>query len=125
MKVHIQSSDPAEIDLFFRLLSKKVAIEETSFEAKGEQHSLFLMDFKELQKCVTIKRKNVTLKQNLEVNPELIANIGLLRASGLSFQKVANKLNDRGFKNSRGNKLNRMQVIRLHKKYESEAKDKL
>ena len=128
MKVHLISNrGEEEIDLFFELLSKDIAINKSQFtkEADGEGHAIFDLDFKKLQKTVSNRRKNVTLKQNLSVNKTLIARIGLYRKNGLSFQKIADKLNAEGFLNSRKNKLNRMQVIRLHDKYLIEEKTKL
>lgn len=54
-------------------------------------------------------------KQNLAINDMLITKIKELKAKGLSFQKIADALNEEGYSNSRGNSLNAMQVSRLHK----------
>jgi len=56
-------------------------------------------------------------KQNLEVNKLLISAIQMYRMRGMSFQKIANKLNEDNYKNSRGNPLNSMQVKRLFDKH--------
>ncbi len=59
-------------------------------------------------------------KQDLSINQELILVIRAYRQSGLTFQQIADRLNERNFKNSRGNKLNTMQVKRLFDKYQKE-----
>ena len=126
MKVHLISKNQAEVDLYFSLLSNSIAIDKTEFtHENGEIHTLFLMDFKKLQKTVTNKRKKVTLKQDLSVNTELVARVGLYRNGGLSFQKIADKMNAEGFKSSRKNKLNKMQVHRLYQDYRAEEQDEL
>lgn len=127
MKVHLVSkTGEDQIDLFFTLLSKSIAINKSQFtKDDGEAHAVFDLDFNKLQKTVTNKRKKVTLKQDLSVNGELSARIGLYRKNGLSFQKIADKMNLEGFKTSRKNKLNRMQVLRLYRDYEKEQNIKL
>ena len=83
---------------------------------------MFTIDYRQLQKVVTNGNKNVTKKQDLSVNKSLIARVGLYRNKGLSYQKIADKLNNEGFRTSRRNKLNRMQVMRLYKQYQDEGK---
>lgn len=126
MKVHLISNKKDEIELFFTLLSKTIAINKTQFtKDDGEVHAIFDMDFKKLQRTVTNKRKKVTLKQDLSVNAKLAARVGLYRSNGLSFQKIADKMNREGFRNSRKNKLNKMQVQRFYKEYQKEVKSEL
>lgn len=111
--ITIQSTDERDIDLFFTLLGDKVGTEKKQWKNKRTHTCIFRLDFRELQKNVTNKKDNVTKKQNLSINKDLISRIELYRGNGLSFQRIADKMNAQGFKNSRGNKLNKMQVSRL------------
>ena len=123
MIVHIESKDQEEIQLFFDLLSKSIAIELETFEAKGKHNAMFKLNFKKLQQLVT-NQTNVT-KQDVNINSTLIGVIGLYRSQGQTFQEIAKRMNKEGYKNSRNNALNKMQVSRLYKKYQEEAKAKL
>jgi len=129
--IKIQSDSKADIDLFFELLGGQNisrSPDASPFEVKGTWTSLFELDFKALQKNVTIKNKknkNVTnrkriVKQDISKNSYLSATAGLYASSGLSMQKVADKMNKEGHKNSRGNKINKEQVQRWLKKYRAE-----
>ncbi len=60
-------------------------------------------------------------KQDLSINKELILVIQAYRQNGLTFQQIADRLNEKNFRNSRGNKLNTMQVKRLFDKHKKEA----
>ena len=123
MQVHIQSDNEEEIKLFFSLLSESIAIELETFEAKGKHNAMFQLDFRELQKLVT-NQTNVT-KQDININSTLIGVIGLYRSQGQTFEEIAERMNKEGYRNSRNNKLNKMQVNRLYKKYQEEVKAKL
>lgn len=59
-------------------------------------------------------------KQDLSINQELKAKIFKYRSKKLSYQKIADKLNKKGYKSSRGNSIGVMQVSRLLKKYKEE-----
>jgi len=59
-------------------------------------------------------------KQDLSVNKELVVAIRVYRQNGHTFQQIADRLNERNFRNSRGNKLNSMQVKRLFDKHQKE-----
>jgi len=129
--IKIQSNSKEDIDLFFELLggeSISASPDCKPFEVKGTWTSLFEIDFKALHKNVTIKNKknkNVTkrkrvLKQDTSKNPHLIGVAGLYASSGLSMAKIAEKMNKEGYKNSRGNEINKEQVQRWLKKYRDE-----
>lgn len=120
--ITIQSKDSRDIDLFFTLLGDRVGKGKKQFENDGTHTCMFTIDYRQLQKVVTNGNKNVTKKQDLSVNKSLIARVGLYRNKGLSYQKIADKLNNEGFRTSRRNKLNRMQVMRLYKQYQDEGK---
>lgn len=113
--ITIQSTKKADLDLFFQLLGDRVGRGKQEWDKDGNHTCMFTLNFKELQRVVTNAKGNVTKKQDLSINKELIKRVKRYRKSGLSFQKVADKLNSEGFKNSRGNKLNRMQVCRMAK----------
>jgi len=127
--IKIQSKSKADIELFFELVPD-VATKKSSakpFEVKGVYTSLFEVDFKGLQKNVTNKKKNknVTkkkkvLKQDTKKNVKLSGVVGLYRTSGLSYQKIADKMNKEGYTNSRGAKIDKQQVFRLYQKYQEE-----
>jgi len=129
--IKIESKSKADIDLFFELLGGENisrSPDASPFEVKGTWTSLFELDFKALQKNVTIKNKknkNVTkrkrvVKQDISRNSYLAATAGLYASSGMSMQKIADKMNKDGHKNSRGNKINKEQVQRWLKKYRAE-----
>ena len=129
--IKIQSESKADIDLFFELLGGENISRSpdcSPFEVKGTWTSLFELDFKALQKNVTIrnkKKKNVTkkkrlIKQDISKNSFLSATAGLYASGGMSMQKIADKMNKEGHKNSRGNKINKEQVQRWLKKYRAE-----
>lgn len=63
-------------------------------------------------------------KQDLSVNDAIIIEIIKLRKKGSTYEKIAKKLNKKGFRNSRGNKLNMVQIGRLYKKYLSAISSK-
>ena len=46
--------------------------------------------------------------------------VHFLRQEGLTYDEIATKLNKEGYRNSRGNKINKMLAIRLYKKYKEE-----
>jgi len=131
--IKIQSKDKADIELFLELVPN-VATKKSNtepFEVKGVYTSLFEVDFKALHKNVTFKRKknnkknNVTkkkkvLKQDNKKNVKLSGVVGLYRTSGLSYQKIADKMNKEGYTNSRGSKIDKQQVFRLYQKYQQE-----
>lgn len=123
--ITIQSADKRDIDLFFDLIGERVGKRLQRFEAKGTHTAMFEIDFRELQKIVTNGNENVTKKQDLSKNSNLCAVVGLYRKSGLSFQKIADKLNAEGYTNSRNRKFNKMQVSRLYDKYMQETKKEL
>ncbi|MFK7982595.1 MAG: hypothetical protein AB8G86_21635 [Saprospiraceae bacterium] len=84
-----------------------------------------------LQEMKKLEQENVALKkellkkgrkQDLSINKELILVIRAYRKSGLTFQQIADRLNEKNFRNSRGNKLNTMQVKRLFDKHQKETK---
>ena len=117
MTLHLQSNDERDIELFFELLSPNIAIGLNQFEVNSTKNATFRMNFRELQKCVT-NPKNVTPilpKQDLSVNADLVEVIAAHRKAGLSFQEIAYRMNKEGYRNSRGNMLNKMQVSRLYK----------
>lgn len=64
-------------------------------------------------------------KQDTTKNRSLVAMVGLYRSSGLSLQKIADKLNGEGLTNSRNNPFNKMQIKRLYDLYLKEQKDLL
>ena len=130
--IRIQSKSKEDIELFFDLTGKGVASKGSDTEAfymKGVYTSIFELDFRGLQKIVTNKKnkklKNVTkrnkpLKQDIKKNVSLSALVGLYYSTGMSMQKIAEKMNKEGHKNSRGNEINKQQVFRLLKKYQAE-----
>lgn len=67
-------------------------------------------------KQIKERLKNYSPKQDLKINEGLKQSITSFRKEGMSFQKIANYLNEEGFKNSRGSVLNSMLVSRLYKK---------
>lgn len=83
-----------------------------------------------LQEMKKLEQENTALKnellkkgrkQDLSINKELILVIRAYRQSGLTFQQIADRLNEKNFRNSRGNKLNTMQVKRLFDKHKKAA----
>ena len=131
--IRIQSDDKESIDLFFELLGKGIVAkgsDSESFEGGGVHTAIFKLDFKGLQKAVTIKKKrktkNVTkpqkrpLKQDNKKNVKLTGVVGLYRSRGMSYQKIADKMNDDGYTNSRGLAICKQQVYRLYEKYKKE-----
>lgn len=56
-------------------------------------------------------------KQDLSVNKKLVDKIISKRRKGMSYDLIAKFLNRKGYKNSRGNKLNSMQVYRLYSRH--------
>ncbi len=102
----------------------EVFINEDELELKQDfgQNKIQLM----LNEIQILKLENKALKeelksyeprQDLSVNETLKSAIYVMRKEGLSFQKIANNLNEKGYKNSRGNPLDAMQTSRLYKKY--------
>lgn len=72
-----------------------------------------------LAKKVQILEKEILKvqpKQDLSINTRLVNEIEIYREMGDSYQQIADKLNADGYTNSRGNKLNSMQVKRLFDK---------
>jgi len=121
--VTVQSKDKRDIELFFDLLGDNVGKGVKAWEHDGKHTSMFVFDFRALQKNLKSKRVNEEVKivevevlkkkQDLTKNKELEKNIKKYRRKGLSFGKIADKMNAEGFRSSRGNKLNRMTVYRL------------
>lgn len=131
--VRIQSDDKESIDLFFELLGKGIVAkgsDASTFEGGGVHTAIFKLDFKGLQKAVTNKNKSkakiVTkkryriFKQDARKNVKLSGLVGLYRSNGMSYQKIADKLNKAGHTNSRGLKISRQQVYRLNEQYKKE-----
>lgn len=56
-------------------------------------------------------------KQDKSKNVELVGLVGLYKSNGLSYQKIADKLNMDGYTNSRNNQFNKMQIKRLYDLY--------
>ena len=86
---------------------------------ENQRLNLFLLALYEENK--TLKSQLISTsnpKQDLEKNDKLSSLITLFRdTQGLSFQSIADALNNKGFTNSRGQQFNRMQVNRLYTKY--------
>ena len=107
-----------------------------SVEHKPELKEIF--DYQKLkriqQEMEQLARENEALKkelskngpkQDLSINKELVVAIQIYRQNGQTFQQIADRLNERSFRNSRGNKLNSMQVKRLFDKHQKEIKKRL
>ena len=117
MTIHLQASNQQEITQFFELLSPSIATSLQESETSNEYHATFELDFAALQQRIEQRRR----KQDTTVNKNLIGVIGLYRASGNSFQAIADKMNNEGYRNSRGRLLNKTQVRRLHQQYLEEV----
>lgn len=117
MTIHLQASNQQEITQFFELLSPSIATQLQEAKTSNEYHAIFELDFAALQQRIQRQRN----KQDVTVNKNLIGVIGLYRASGTSFQGIADKMNEEGYRNSRGLLLNKTQVRRLHQQYLEEV----
>lgn len=117
MTIHLQASNQQEISQFFDLLSPSIATRLQESKTSNQYHATFELDFAALQQRIEQRRQ----KQDTTINKNLIGVIGLYRASGNSFQAIADKMNDEGYRNSRGRLLNKTQVRRLHQQYLKEA----
>ncbi len=85
---------------------------------ENQRLNLFMLALYEENK--TLKAQLATTsnsKQDLEKNDKISALIILFRdTQKMSFQSIADMLNDKGFTNSRGRVFNKMQVNRLYTK---------
>ncbi len=72
-----------------------------------------LTDYSRMKAKEAIKAK----AKNNDNNKRAIALIKSLREQGLSYNKIANKLNEAGYKTSRGNKFYSMSVKQLEKQF--------
>ena len=132
MTIRIQSDNKEDIELFFDLIGTGIVAKGSdaeSFEGGGVHTSIFNLDFRGLQKAVTIKKskkasnvtkRNRVLKQDNKKNVQLVGIVGLYASRGMSMAAIAAKMNKEGYKNSRGNDFNKQQVFRLLKKYRQE-----
>lgn len=129
--IRIQSESKSDIELFFDLV-EGVATKGSDtkpFEGGGVYTSVFEVDFKALHKNVTNKKKrkkkkvtkkNKVLKQDNKKNVKLSGIVGLYRSRGMSYQKIADKMNEEGYTNSRNLKIGKQQVFRLYEQYKQE-----
>ncbi len=83
-----------------------------------------IKNLKAKNKKLKKRLKALKPKQDLSVNEILKAEIVLLKKKKYSYERIAERLNKKGYKNSRGNDLNKMQVNRLHKQYLKEIEPK-
>ena len=117
MTIHLQAKTQKEIAQFFELLSPSIATSLKESKTNNQYHTIFELDFAALQQRIEQRRK----KQDITINKNLIGVIGLYRVSGNSFQVIADKMNNEGYRNSRGRLLNKTQVRRLHQQYLEEV----
>lgn len=117
MVIHANSKNRKEIEALLNLIPKRLFTKLTTFKKGNGLHCLRCeINLDGLEKAVNAK------KQDLKINTNLVGVIGIYRNAGMSFQDIANKMNEEGYTNSRGNALNKMQVSRLYKQYQIESK---
>ncbi len=92
-------------------------------DLKDEIQRLDLINLALYQENQDLKEQLATTskpKQNLDKNDKISTLIALLRdTQNLSFQSIADTLNNKGFTNSREQPFNRMLVNRLYTRYKS------
>lgn len=94
--------------LFMQLLPILIDIEEIGDSLVGK------VDFEKVQFFAHCAKQYGILEKNSELNKSIAAEkIKELRAKEMTYQQIAEWLNDKGYKTSRGKKFQKMQVKRL------------